>query len=132
MSNTSSAKSVVRQFLERGASEGLDGLPLSAIAGKEAMDFSSIAPVLKPERTMDAREIARALRQAIAAEHDAVHLYELIADSCDNKVVKELLQDIADEEKVHVGEIQWLLSQIDRDNGKLLLEGMEEAQEVSE
>lgn len=96
---------------------------------KEAMDFSSVAPTLKPDRKMDAREIARSLRLAIAAEHDAAHLYELIADSCDSKPVKELLQDIADEEKVHVGELQWLLSHIDKDNGQLLQEGIEEAQE---
>jgi len=99
---------------------------------KEAMDFSSIAPLLKSEKKMDDREIARALRLAIAAEHDAAHLYELIADSCENKVVRELLQDIANEEKVHVGELQWLLSHIDRDNGRLLQEGVEEAQEIAE
>jgi hypothetical protein len=96
---------------------------------KIAMDFSSIAPMITPDKKMDERETARALRLAIAAEHDAAHLYELMADSCESKAVAELLQDIADEEKVHVGELQWLLSHIDKDNGRLLQEGMDEARE---
>lgn len=96
---------------------------------KEAMDFSSLAPTLKTNEKMDDREIARAIRLAIAAEHDAAHLYEVIADSCGNKDVASLLQDIANEEKVHVGELQWLLSQIDKDNGRFLQEGLEEARD---
>ena len=104
----------------------------TASDNKEAMDFSSIAPVLNPGKKMDERETARAIRQAIAAEHDAAHLYELIADSCENKVVAELVQDIADEEKVHVGELQWLLSQLDKDNGRLLQEGVDEARKEDE
>lgn len=121
----SSTKKVVLSYLERVADDGIR-------PNKEALDFSSLAPTVKTDRKMDAREIARALRLAIAAEHDATHLYEVIADSTDNKIVAEILQDIADEEKVHVGELQWLLSHIDRDNGRLLQEGVEEAQEITE
>lgn len=105
---------------------------MEGAAHKEAMDFSSIAPVLRTDKPLDKRETARAIRQAIAAEHDAAHLYEAIADSCDNADVKELLQDIADEEKVHVGELEQLLSILDIHDQKLLEEGREEAKEVLE
>jgi rubrerythrin len=103
---------------------------MESVAEKEAMDFSTIAPVQKTEKPLDPRETARAIRQAICAEHDAVHLYELIADSCPNKDVKELLQDIADEEAVHIGELQHLLSILDTDSDKLLEEGREEAKDT--
>lgn len=97
---------------------------------KHAMDFSSIGPLLKTDKPLDQRETARAVRLAISAEQDAVHLYELIADSCENADVKELLQDIADEEKVHAGELQQLLSILDLKDEKLLEEGREEAEDV--
>jgi hypothetical protein len=99
-------------------------------ADKTAMDFSSVGPLLKTDKPLDPRETARAVRLAIAAENDAVHLYELIADSCGNADVKELLQDIADEEKVHIGELQQLLSILDTKDEKLLEEGREEAEDV--
>jgi len=99
---------------------------------KKAMDLSTIDPVLKTEHPLDQRETARAIRQAICAEHDAVHLYELIGDSRCNKEVKDVLQDIADEETVHIGELQQLLSILDIKNEEFLEEGREEAKEVLE
>jgi len=96
---------------------------------KEAMDFTSIAPVKDPNKTLTDRELARALRMAIAAEHDAAHLYELIVDSTDNKDAKKLIQDIADEEKIHVGELTKLLNDLDEDNEELENKGKDEAEE---
>lgn len=98
---------------------------------KDAMDFSSIAPVLTPEKKMDDRELARSIRLAIAAEHDAAHLYELMADASTNALAKKVLQDIADEEKVHVGELQELLSGLDDANKKSLEDGAKEVEEIS-
>jgi len=50
------------------------------------------------------------LRAGIIAELDAINLYEQMAASTDNKDLKEILLDIAREEKTHVGEFQTLLS----------------------
>jgi ferritin-like protein len=101
-------------------------------AEKQAMDFSSIGSLLKTDKPLDQRETARAIRLAISAEQDAVHLYELIIDSCENADVKELLGDIADEEKVHAGELQQLLSVLDLKDEKLLDEGRAEAKKIIE
>lgn len=90
------------------------------------MDLSTIAPVLQPGKTLTNRELARVVRQAICAEHDAVHLYELIVDSSINPMVKSVLQDIADEEKVHVGELEEVLSTLDPENDDFVEEGREE------
>jgi rubrerythrin len=103
---------------------------MESTAEKEAMDFTSLGSVLKADEPLDPRETARAIRLAIAAEHDAAQFYELVADSCDNADVKELLQDLSDEEKVHVGELQQLLSVLDTKDEKLLEEGREEAKDV--
>lgn len=96
---------------------------------KEAIDFSSIAPLLTSAEDLDKRELARALRLSISAEHDAIHLYELIADSTEDKRVKAIMQHVADEEAVHVGEFQKMLDMIDEDNLDLLSEGREEAED---
>ena len=97
-------------------------------AHKSAMDFTSIMPILTVEHKLEPREIARALRMAISAEHDAVHLYELMADRTEGQI-KETLQDIANEEKVHTGELHTLLNIVDEETQKFEDEGREEAKE---
>lgn len=97
---------------------------------KEAMDFTGIGNLLTPDNTLDERELARVIRLAISAEHDAVHLYELIADASDDEGVKKVMQSIADEEKVHTGELQGLLKKFDKDSQKFLEEGSNEVEDI--
>ena len=63
-----------------------------------------------PDRKLTLRELTRGIRAALAAEEEATHLYEALADATDNEVAKAVFQDIADEERVHVGEFQRLIS----------------------
>lgn len=66
------------------------------------------------------------LRIGIIAELDAISLYEqLSAKTKDNKI-KEVLLDIAKEEKTHVGEFQALLLQRDKEQAKELENGKKE------
>ena len=81
--------------------------------------------------SLNPREVTRAIRDAIIAEQDAVKQYEVVADSADNRRVSKVLQDIADEEKVHVGELQQLLDELS-DNEEHLEEGENEVREMSE
>lgn len=97
---------------------------------KEAMDFTSISSVLQAGKPLNDRELSRAIRIAIAAEHDAVHLYELIADSTENSDIKEVLSDIGDEEKIHTGELEVLLNTLDRENKKLQEKGNAESKKL--
>lgn len=99
-------------------------------AEKTAMDFSTIAPTLTPEKKLSPREITRVIRQSIAAELDAIHLYELIVDSSEDKNIRKILQDIANEEKVHVGELEQLLKNFDIDVEKFTEEGKKEVEEM--
>lgn len=97
---------------------------------KCAMDFSGINNMITPEGNLDERELSRVIRLAIAAELDAVHLYELIVDASDDPMIKEVLQDIADEEKVHASELNTLLSKYDKDNEKFISEGKKEVEDL--
>jgi rubrerythrin len=90
--------------------------------------FIDLSAVTK-KKVLDERELLRAIRMGLAAEEEAVHLYELIADSTKNEKVKRVMQSVADEEKVHVGEFQKLLKDLDPNEEKLLKDGEEEAEE---
>jgi len=54
------------------------------------------------------------LRTGIIAELDAINLYEQLAAATDNGDLKDILMDIAKEEKTHVGEFQALLLRLDK------------------
>lgn len=83
-----------------------------------------------PGRELTDRELARAIRLSIAAEEEAIHLYEALADATSNKAAKIVLQDIANEEKVHKGEFQRLLTFLEEDEEKWMAEGKTEVDEL--
>ncbi|MBW2147854.1 MAG: Rubrerythrin [Deltaproteobacteria bacterium] len=76
-------------------------------------------------------ELTRALRLNIAAEEEAVHLYQAHADATDHPLAKKVLLDIADEERVHIGEFQRLLNILLPDEETLLAKGAEEVDELA-
>ncbi|MFW6110328.1 MAG: demethoxyubiquinone hydroxylase family protein [Patescibacteria group bacterium] len=69
------------------------------------------------------------LRVGIIAELDAVSLYEQLAAMTDDPDIKEILKDIAKEEKTHVGEFQALLLERDEEQVEELEAGKEEVKE---
>ncbi|MBN1923976.1 MAG: rubrerythrin [Nanoarchaeota archaeon] len=68
------------------------------------------------------------LRAGIIAELDAVNLYEQMAAMTENKDIKEILLDIAKEEKTHVGEFQTLLLRLDKQQVTELEKGKKEVE----
>jgi len=79
-----------------------------------------------PGRKMTDSELLRALRLNLSAEEEAVHLYLSHADATDNELAKKVLQDIANEERVHKGEFQRLISILSQEEDSFLAEGAEE------
>jgi rubrerythrin len=69
------------------------------------------------------------LRTGIIAELDAINLYEQMAAATDNEDIKEIIMDIAKEEKTHVGEFQTLLLRLDKQQVEELEAGREEVEE---
>jgi rubrerythrin len=77
-------------------------------------------------------ELLRALRLDLSAEEEAIHLYLAHADATDNELAKKVLRDIADEERVHKGEFQRLISILASDEDSFLAQGAEEVNAVAE
>lgn len=72
------------------------------------------------------------LRAGIVAELDAINLYEQLAAMTANRNIKQILLDIAKEEKTHVGEFQALLLEADKEQERELEEGRKEVDEMKE
>jgi len=85
-----------------------------------------------PDRKLTSEELIRAIRLDLAAEHEAVHLYMAHAEATDNPLAKEVLIDIANEERVHAGEFSRLLQILTGDEDELLAQGAEEVNEMAE
>jgi rubrerythrin len=86
--------------------------------------------VVKTPEKFTERELTRAIRDAIIAEEGAIKQYESVVDATDNEDVKKVLQDIADEEKIHVGELQTLLNKLLPDEQEYLDDGEKEVDDI--
>lgn len=82
------------------------------------------------ERKLTKEELIRAIRFLIAAEYEAVQLYMQLAESTDDALAREVLKDIADEERVHAGEFLRLLKHLDPQEEEFYKEGAEEVEEI--
>lgn len=92
----------------------------------------------------DKKSVVRAIRQAIISENDATNMYEKIVDAIEYHIktnvdnaeaimnkdlyqkVISTLQDIANEEKVHIGELHKVLSLLDGEEIGHYKDGAEE------
>ena len=95
-------------------------------------EFGSPFAGIKTDRNVTKAELVRAIRFMIAAEYEAVQLYMQLAESTTDKLAREVLTDIADEERVHAGEFLRLLHQLAPDEEKFYKEGAEEVNEMIE
>ena len=68
----------------------------------------------------------------VAAEYEATQLYMQLAESTNNKLAVEVLKDIADEERVHVGEFLRLLRELAPDEEKFYAKGAKEVEAIIE
>lgn len=93
-------------------------------------EFCSPFTVLKNSRSLTPAELVRAVRFMIAAEYEAIQLYQQTAESTDDPLAKKVLIDIANEEKEHAGEFLRLLRELDPDEEKFYKDGYEEVEEM--
>ena len=80
-------------------------------------------------RKLTHEELIRAIRFMVAAEYEAIQMYMQLAESTDNKLVAEVLKDVADEERIHAGEFLRLLKVLAPDEEKFYAEGAGEVEE---
>ncbi len=79
-----------------------------------------------PDRMMTHEELVRAMRLNVAAEEEATFIYMAHAEATDNPLAKKVLIDIANEERVHVGEFNRLIQLLTGDEDKWLADGAAE------
>ena len=70
------------------------------------------------------------LRAGLIAELDAISLYEQMAVTAEDEMVRKVLLEIAREEKTHVGELLALLLEVDPEMAEELEEGKAEVAEL--
>ena len=70
------------------------------------------------------------LRTAIIAELDAINLYEQMASLTNDEKIRDVLIDVADEEKTHVGEFLAMLLKYDEKQVEELEKGKKEVEEI--
>ena len=94
---------------------------------KRAAEFASFTGKADDKKLVSS-ELIRAIRFAISSEFEAIQQYMQIAESTDNKLAAEVLKDVADEERVHVGEFSRLLKELAPDEQKFFEQGFEEVE----
>ena len=83
------------------------------------------------QRKLTKGELIRAIRLAIAAELEAVHLYTAQAEAAEDPLARKVLLDIANEERVHAGEFLEVLKRLAPDEQQYLEEGRAEVEELA-
>ena len=83
----------------------------------------------KPSR-LSREELIEAVRLALMAELDAINFYLQVARRADDPLVRRVFEDVAREEKTHVGEFLELLRRLDPEQADELEKGAEEVREL--
>ena len=84
------------------------------------------------DRKLSKEELIQAVRIDIAAELEAMYLYDAHAMATDDLLVKKVLEDIRDEEKAHAGELLALMRYLDPKAAEFLFDGHGEVREAME
>lgn len=95
-------------------------------------EFSNAFSGLAAKRKLTETELVRSIRFMIAAEFEAIQLYEQLAESTENEIARKVLFDIIGEEKEHVGEFGYLLKILAPGDEKDYCEGIHEAKNYLE
>jgi len=107
----------------------LEGLKVESKKGGFIMpEFGNPFSGVANKRKLTDAELIRGIRFLIAAEYEAVQLYIQLTESTDNKLAFEVLKEIADEEKVHVGELLRLLKELAPDEEAFYTKGAKEVE----
>lgn len=93
-------------------------------------EFGTPFTGLANDRKLTEAELVRAIRFMVAAEYEAIQLYMQLAESTDNTLAIKVLEEIAEEERVHAGEFLRLLRELAPDEEALYAKGAKEVEEI--
>ena len=92
--------------------------------------FGTPYNVLKSDKKLTNEELVRSIRFNIAAEYEAIQFYEEVIECTDNELVKTVLKDISDEERVQAGKLLKLLVTLEKKKKKYYADGAKEVEEM--
>lgn len=93
-------------------------------------DFGNPFAGLAEKRKLTEAELVRSIRFMVSTEYEAIQLYMQLAESTDTKLAIAVLNDIADEKRVHVGEFLRLLAELAPDEENFYADGALEVEEL--
>ncbi len=93
-------------------------------------EFGNAFSGLAAKRKLTHSELVRSIRFMVAAEYEAIQLYEQLAESTDHALAHKVLENIIHEEMEHVGEFCRLLRELAPEDEEFYREGMEETEEA--
>lgn len=83
-----------------------------------------------PDRKLTKEELIQAIRLNIAGELEAIYIYDAHVQSIDDPRAREVIANIRDEEKIHVGELMTLLRILDPAEADLFEVGQSEVHDL--
>ncbi len=92
-------------------------------------DFNSPFSGVAHGKKLTHGELIRAVRFLIASEYEATQMYMQLAEATNHKLTIQVLKEIADEERVHAGELLRLLDELAPEEAKLYAQGAQEVEE---
>ena len=93
---------------------------------KKQRSIDKAIELINQNEKFDNKRLAIAIRQRITEENDAINSYESLIPHSTSPRITSIIQDIANEEKVHVGELQEILWNLDPDELSKEIEGRKE------
>lgn len=95
-------------------------------------EFSTPYSVKKSDTVFSEREMIRSIRFAIASEYEAIQIYEEMTENIHNKDAIKIIEEIIEDEKVHVGNFLQLLRILNPEEEEYYKEGYKEALDLLE
>ena len=93
---------------------------------KRMPEFIEIGNVYSKNKKLTSTEMLRAIKFAIASEFEAIQIYQQIMESTDNSKIINVLKEITEDEKNHVGGLYKLLEILSPTDFKAYEHGYEE------
>ena len=94
--------------------------------------FTDPFPGIKEINPMSKVDLIRAIRLDLALEQDATAVYTAHAEASPNTLATKVLRSIANEERVHIGELLRLIETLDPEETKFLENGAAEVENFKE
>ncbi len=95
-------------------------------------EFTSTFNGVVPDRKLTREELIRQIRLDLSAEEEAVFLYMAHAEATDDPLARAVLLDVANEERIHIGEFARLLEILTGDEIRFLNNGAKEVDGILE